>query len=67
MAQQSLAILNEIIPVIRPAQAWPYASAQHSGRIGATAPTNQITADKAPGIQSPLLSWLTSCTTTVEY
>ena len=32
MAQQSLTIVNEIMPVIRLAQAWPYASVQHLGR-----------------------------------
>lgn len=34
MAQQSLTNVNEIMPVIKPAQAWPYAGAQHLGRLG---------------------------------
>lgn len=31
MAQQSLTNVNEIMPVIKPAQAWPYAAVQHLG------------------------------------
>lgn len=34
MAQQSLTNVNEIMPVIKPAQAWPYAGVQHLGRLG---------------------------------
>ena len=52
MAQQSLTKVNEIMPVIRRTQAWPYASEQHLARtrLSCKNKSNKC-AGNAPGIQ----------------